>query len=99
MNLFKTVGIAETCSTICLFFVAMPIKYMAGDPSWVQIVGPIHGMLWIMYIGMLWQGYVNQQWNMKAVITGGLLSIPPGGPIWFDARIGHAQYQVQNSES
>ena len=98
MNAFKMVGIAETCSTLCLFFIAMPLKYMAGDPSWVKIIGPIHGMLWVMYIGMLWQGYIQQQWNMKAVITGGLLSIPPGGPIWFDGRIGNPEYQVQEQD-
>ena len=77
MNLFKIVGIAETCSTISLFFIAMPLKYMMGDPSLVKLIGPIHGALWVMYIGMLWQGYADGKWNMKAVITGGLLSIPP----------------------
>ena len=87
MNLFKIAGIAETCSTISLFFIAMPMKYMGGDETLVKIIGPIHGLLWMIYIGMLWGGYTQGKWNMKAVITGAILSIPPGGPIWFDARL------------
>ena len=41
---FRIVAIVEGITTLALFFVAMPIKYMLHDPLWVQIVGPLHGL-------------------------------------------------------
>tara|TARA_B100001996_G_scaffold370711_1_gene345293 strand:- start:2622 stop:2927 length:306 start_codon:yes stop_codon:yes gene_type:complete len=92
MDFFKIAGIAETCSTISLFFIAMPMKYIGENEILVKIIGPIHGLLWMIYLALLWWGQYQGRWNMKAVITGGILSIPPGGPIWFEPRIGDEKY-------
>lgn len=35
---------------LVLVLVAMPLKYFAGDPTLVAIVGPIHGFLYIVYL-------------------------------------------------
>ncbi|MGH3321739.1 MAG: DUF3817 domain-containing protein [Streptosporangiaceae bacterium] len=35
---------------LVLVFVAVPLKYGAGDPTLVSIVGPIHGFLYILYL-------------------------------------------------
>ena len=92
MRFFNIAGIAETCSTICLYFIAMPLKYLGENEILVKIIGPIHGFLWILYIGLLGLGRIQNKWNVRAVITGGLLSILPGGPIWLERRINHEEY-------
>ena len=53
MRFFNIAGVAETCSTISLYFIAMPLKYLGENEILVEIIGPIHGFLWIVYIGLL----------------------------------------------
>jgi len=43
----RIVGAVEGVSTLVLFCVAMPLKYVAGIPMAVSVVGPIHGVLFI----------------------------------------------------
>jgi integral membrane protein len=70
----------------------MPLKYIGGNEILVEIIGPIHGFLWIIYIALLGMGYIQQKWNIRAVILGGFLSILPGGPIWLERRIQNEEY-------
>ena len=98
MRFFNIAGIAETCSTICLYFIAMPLKYLGQNEILVKIIGPIHGFLWILYIGLLGLGWIQNKWNVRAVITGGLLSILPGGPIWLERRMSQEEYLPNSIE-
>ena len=45
MSFFRVSGILETISTISLFFIAMPLKYIGGNEILVKIIGPIHGVI------------------------------------------------------
>ncbi|HIH81887.1 MAG TPA: DUF3817 domain-containing protein, partial [Candidatus Thalassarchaeaceae archaeon] len=40
MRFFNATGIAETCSTASLYFIAMPLKYIGGNEILVQVIGP-----------------------------------------------------------
>ena len=93
MKFFKPTGIAESCSAFALFFIAMPLKYIGGNEILVKIIGPIHGILWSVYIALLWWGIVERKWNFRAFIVGGFLSLFPGGPIWLERRLHHEIYQ------
>ena len=92
MRFFNIAGMAETCSTVSLYFIAMPLKYLGDNEIMVKLIGPIHGLLWLLYIGLLTLGWIQKKWNMRAVITGGVLSLLPGGPIWLERRMNHSQY-------
>jgi integral membrane protein len=35
---------------LALTLVAMPVKYIGGDPTLVAIVGPVHGFLYMAYV-------------------------------------------------
>ena len=39
MRFFQISGILETISTISLFFIAMPLKYLGGNEILVKIIG------------------------------------------------------------
>ncbi len=92
MRFFNITGIAESGSAISLFFIAMPLKYIGGNEILVEIIGPIHGLLWISYIALLGIGYIRKEWNIRALVLGGFLSILPGGPIWLERRIRNEEY-------
>ena len=92
MRFFNIAGMAETCSTVSLYFIAMPLKYLGDNEILVKLIGPIHGLLWLLYIGLLTLGWIQKKWNMRAVITGGFLSLLPCGPIWLERRLNQSQY-------
>ncbi len=52
LDRLRVIGTIEGTSTLVLFFVAMPLKYLAGFPLAVSIVGPIHGVLFILLASM-----------------------------------------------
>ena len=92
MRFFYIAGIAETCSTVSLYIIAMPLKYLGDNEILVEVIGPIHGLLWLLYIGLLGLGWIQKKWNLRAVITGGFLSLLPGGPIWLERRMNEPEY-------
>lgn len=49
----RTAGLIESLSSLALFFIAMPLKYLAGYPMAVTVVGSIHGGLFILYLMVL----------------------------------------------
>ena len=45
----RRIGYAEAISFLVLLGVAMPLKYLAGMPMAVKVVGWIHGVLFVAY--------------------------------------------------
>jgi integral membrane protein len=43
----------EGLTTVVLFFVAMPMKYVAGDPRLVPPVGLVHGIAFLVYLAAM----------------------------------------------
>ena len=78
-RLTTIVGYCEGVSALCLFLIAMPVKYILGQPELVTIVGSIHGALFVAYIGALILG-VGNYWNKKALIHGFFAASIPGAP-------------------
>ena len=52
-------GTVEGASLLLLLFVAMPLKYLAGMPLAVRIVGSVHGALFLLFCLLLLQAYVE----------------------------------------
>ena len=52
----RILAFAEGVSFLLILFVTMPLKYGMGmaDPNYV--VGLIHGLLFVMYVGLVFQG-------------------------------------------
>lgn len=86
ISFFRISGILETISTISLFFIAMPLKYIGDNEILVKIIGPIHGFLFIMYCALVWWEQHKGRMSASLAIKGMLAAIPPGGPIWFDRK-------------
>ncbi len=52
---FRKIAFAEGISFLVLLFIAMPLKYLAGLPIAVTIVGGLHGLLFVGFIVMAWE--------------------------------------------
>ena len=80
-------GLIEGTSTLLLFFVAMPMKYLADMPEVVTVVGTIHGWLFVGYVLMFIIGrwLVPIGWGLVGI--GFIAAIVPFGPFLVDVKL------------
>jgi integral membrane protein len=52
---FRKIAIAEGISFLVLLLIAMPLKYFAGWPMAVKVVGWAHGLLFVAFLVMAWE--------------------------------------------
>ena len=83
----RTIGLIEGISFLVLLGVAMPLKYFAGLPQAVTVVGWLHGLLFITFCIALSQAHQEAKWTFwrsGAVLIAALL---PFGPFVIDGRL------------
>ena len=93
MNLSETIGrlrltgILEGLSFIILLAIAMPLKYMAGKPAMVSIVGMAHGVLFVFYIFFTVVAKFQYPWSWKKMFLLWAASIVPFGTFYADYKM------------
>lgn len=80
----RAIGLAEGTSFLLLLGVAMPLKYAAGMPMAVKIVGWLHGLLFVLYVAALATAYDAVRWSAMRTLTVFLAALVPGGPFFLD---------------
>lgn len=94
-HLFKTrlgrlclLGYLEGISLLILIFIAVPIKYMAHDPTIVKALGPIHGALFLWFILQTASVGIEEKWNFRTTTLKVLLAcVIPFGTFYIDRVI------------
>lgn len=79
INFFRLVSLLEGVSYILLLFIAVPIKYMQGNPDYVKMLGMPHGVLFVAYIALAILLKMELKWSNKTFGIVCLLSILPFG--------------------
>jgi integral membrane protein len=93
MNIYNTLGrlrvtgILEGLSFIILLAIAMPLKYMAGKPEMVSIVGMAHGVLFILYILFSVLAKCEYPWSWKKMFALWVASVVPFGTFYADYKL------------
>lgn len=93
MNLSATIGrlrltgILEGLSFIILLAIAMPLKYLAGRPEMVSIVGMAHGVLFVLYIFLSVQGKFQYRWTWKKMFLLWIASVVPFGTFYAEVNL------------
>jgi len=82
-NWFKWVSYTEAISTLVLFGIAVPMKWIWDMPNAVRIPGLIHGILFIAYCILLVVISYREKWTLKLIIFGFIASLIPFGPFVF----------------
>ena len=93
----RLVGTLEGISFLLLLFVAMPMKYLLGNPILVKYVGMGHGVLFIAFLAVLFVVCEKQKWSLTMFLMGLIASILPFGPFFFDAKLKKMQAAAQQS--
>ena len=83
----RLTGMIEGLSFLILLFVAMPLKYIWGDPTLVRHVGMIHGLLFIVFCFTLVDAKSSEGWTIKQAAIPFIASFFPFGPFVIDRRL------------
>ena len=71
-------AVVEAITLLALFCVAMPLKYWAGLPQAVSVVGPVHGLAFMVFV---W--FVIRSWAEDLITWSGALRLLAGAFIPF----------------
>lgn len=82
----RIVAILEGISFLVLLGIAMPLKYLAGIPEPVRVVGMAHGVLFVLYVILLIQVAIEKSWSFKKSILAFIASFIPFGTFYADAK-------------
>lgn len=76
----RRAAIAEALTLLALFCVAMPLKYFAEIPAAVSVLGPIHGLTFVVFLCFVVRSWAEGQINGMGVarLFAGAL-VPFGG--------------------
>lgn len=83
---FRILGYVEGISLLLLFFFAMPLKYIWGDPSAVKTIGMAHGLLFIAYCFGAYHVKDDLGWPIRTLVIAWILSCLPFGTFVFDRK-------------
>ncbi len=84
---FRVISAIEGISFLVLVFIAMPIKYIGGDPIPVKIVGMTHGILFIIFMISLFEAKIKQEWDTGFVFQLFVLSLIPFGALLIERKV------------
>ncbi len=89
----RIMGTIEGISTLVLFFVAMPLKYMADMPKAVSVAGSLHGALFVAFAFMLMMAVKRVPLSPRMVFIGFIAAVIPFGPFVYDRWLGRVANQ------
>ncbi len=85
-NSFRVVSILEGLSYIILLFIAVPIKYLGNDESYVKMLGMPHGLLFVAYVILAFLLKSDLNWNSKTFWMILAASVIPFGTFYIDKK-------------
>jgi len=84
----RLIAFLEGISLLFLVFVAVPFKYFLENPFLVKSIGPIHGVLFLLFIFYALRISIEYDWNFKKTTWKVLLSsLVPFGTFYIDSKI------------
>lgn len=86
-SFLRQTALLEGVSFLLLLGVAMPLKYMAGMPMAVKVVGWIHGVLFVVFCYALLQVMLKSRWSLARCAVIFIASLLPFGPFLLDKRM------------
>ena len=84
----RLIAFLEGISLLVLVGIAVPIKYIYHDPSLVKTIGPVHGVLFILFVVNALSVGIEYKWKFSTTTWKVLLAcIIPFGTFYIDKTI------------
>jgi integral membrane protein len=82
----RWVAVAEALSYVALL-VAVVVKYGFDQPAGVSAIGPVHGMLFLAYMGLVLLARDELRWSGRETLLAILASAIPLGGVLVERRM------------
>lgn len=83
---FRLVGVLEGLSFLILLGIAMPMKYLMGQPEAVRLVGMAHGVLFLGYVALAGVLGSEKGWPARQMAMAVVAAVVPFGTFVFDHK-------------
>ncbi len=80
----RIIAFLEGLSFVILLFIGLPMKYLAGIPVIVRIVGSVHGVVFLVFVFALLRVAIGRRWSWGRAALGFVASLVPFGTFAFD---------------
>ncbi|AMV48266.1 DUF3817 domain-containing protein [Paraburkholderia caribensis] len=79
----------EATTLIVLVFAGVPLKHLGGMPGAVQLMGPVHGIAFVIYMWTVITSAASGRWRPSEVIRLTVAAIIPFGGCMNAAWLAH----------
>ena len=86
IKLFRLITLLEGSSYILLLFIAVPLKYLVDDESYVKLLGMPHGVLFILYVAFAFVFQKKNKWSLINFLIILVASVIPFGTFYVDIK-------------
>ncbi len=93
----RIAGYIEGASFLILLGIAMPLKYIAGQPEAVSMVGMVHGWLFILYLVVLAFAVSDGGWQRSEIAKAAGAAVVPFGPFLVDGMLRRIEQRQRNT--
>lgn len=83
----RRIALIEAISFLVLLGIAMPLKYLAGQPLAVKVVGWAHGVLFVIFGIALLRAMLVARWSIVRAAVVFIAALLPFGPFVIDRRM------------
>ena len=86
---YRVIAYVVGVMLLVLVFVAMPLKYLGDDPSAVDVVGPLHGFLYVIYLLGAFDLARRVQWSLGRMVMVALAGTIPFLSFYAERKVSH----------
>jgi integral membrane protein len=87
LSRLRFIGLLEGCTLLILVVIAVPLRHLAGFPIATRIIGPIHGLVFILYLVALIDCISAGAWTSREITRGAIACLIPFGTFLNDGLI------------
>jgi integral membrane protein len=87
LKIFRIIAFLEGLSYVLLLFIAVPIKYLNNDPSYVKMLGMPHGLLFMGFIALAIVLRTDNQWIKNNFFMVLMASVIPFGTFVVEKKL------------
>ena len=83
----QRVSLLEGGTLLLLIFVGMPLKHLVGLPQITAVIGPVHGMAFLLYVWMVIKTVSSGGWQRADILRMAAAAFIPFGAFLTSAML------------
>jgi integral membrane protein len=95
LSRLRVIGLCEGGTLLILVAIAVPLRHLAGVPIATKIMGPIHGLVFILYLVALIDCISAGAFTSREIARGAIACLIPFGTFLNDGLIRRKIAQAQ----